>query len=214
MALSAAPTLVLGAAPRVNLMPRAELDRRANRRLIARWGRVIVVALLIVVAASGVTFWLQSSAQHGLDAENARTTDLLGQMAALQPVSAKLLLETELQTLRVDAMAADLPWASLLSTVSEALPESVSVSGFALTAGGAPTGDDPTAEIGSHGTLSLTSENSTDVVALVRKLRGLDGVRSVDSWSASAETGSFDYTVRIVFDQSFYTGDFDEEVAE
>ncbi|CAI9392044.1 hypothetical protein [Microbacterium sp. T2.11-28] len=212
MTYTATPALVLGAAPRVNLMPRAEIERRANRKLIGLWGRGTVLALLLVVVTAAVTFWLQSSATQQLNAENMRTTDLLGQLAELQPVSAKLQLEAELRDLRAEAMSTDLEWAALTSTVGAALPESVSVSGFALTAGGAPVADDPSAEVGSYGTLTLTSEDPTDVVALVRSLRDVTGVRSVDSWSASAETGLFEYTVRIVFDQSFYTHAYEEGV--
>lgn len=211
MALSVAPTLVLGAAPRVNLMPRAEVERRATQKLVGRWIRGVLATLVVVIVASALTFWLQASAQYRLDAENARSADLLEQVAALQPVNAKLLLETELAQLRADAMATDMSWAALTETIEQKLPASVVISGFALTAGGAPATDDPATEIGAAGTLTLTSEDSTDVVALVRQLRGVAGILSVDSWSASALDDAFEYTIRIVFDQTFYSGRYIEE---
>lgn len=208
MALSAAPALVLGAAPRVNLMPRAEVERREAQKLVGQWIRGVLATLIIVVVASALTFWLQTSAQHRLDAENARSAQLLDQVAALQPVNAKLMLETELTQLRADAMATDMSWAALTTTIEQKLPASAEISGFALTAGGAPATTEPTSEIGAAGTLTLTSEDPTDVVALVRQLRGVAGILSVDSWSASAVDDAFEYTIRIVFDQSFYSGRF------
>lgn len=211
---SGAPALVIGGPPRVNLMPRAEVERRQRNGLLRRWLWGLVAALAVVVLAVAAAFVLQAAAAVRLVTEQARTTTLLSQIAELQPVSKKIALQDELSGFRSQAMATDLVWSNLVGAVEPALPAGVSLTGFALVPGGAPVGDDPTAELGASGQLTLTSTAPTEIVAVVRSLRGVPGIRTVDVWSAQSDEAGFAYTLRITYDQSFYTGAYAAEVTE
>lgn len=206
MALASAPALTVGAAPRVNLLPRSERERRGRNALLRRWVWALVGALAVVVIASAGAFSLLLASQVRLGVENTRTQTLLSQIAALQPVSQKLALEEDLQAFRTDAMAADLAWTGLLATVQAVLPPGVTVSGFDLGPGGVPATDDPTTEIGAFGEVRLWSQTPTEIVTLVRSLRPIEAVLQVDGWETTAEEAGYTYVLRIAFDQSVYTG--------
>lgn len=214
MALASAPALTVGAAPRVNLMPRSERERRGRNALLRRWAWGLVAALLVVVLAAAGASALQLMAQQRLALENARTQTLLTQIAELQPVSRKLALEEDLAGFRSAAMASDLEWSGLLSTVQTVLPPGVTVDGFVFAPGGVPATDDPATEIGAFGELTLWSQTPTEIVTLVRALRPIPSVLQVDGWEAKAEEAGYAYVLRIAFDQTVYTHAFAEEAAE
>ncbi|GEP49314.1 hypothetical protein FVP74_13810 [Microbacterium saccharophilum] len=214
MALAHPAVSGLGGMPRVNLMPRAEIDRRERGILVRRWLRGVVAALAVVALLAGGAFWLQATAAVRLALENARTNDLLSQVAALAPVRAKLDLVSELEGFRTQAMGADLEWSRLTSLAETALPEGVVLTGFTLTAGLLPVGEDPAAEIGASGDLTLESDSPLETGAFIRSIRGLDGVLSADGREVKAETGVYTYLIRIDYDQTAYTGDFAVEVSE
>ena len=203
-----------GGAPRVNLMPRAETERRERARLARRWIGALLAALLLVAAASGLAFGLQIMAVQRLAVEQARTTALLGQLADLGDVQRALDLETGLQTFRADAMATDLRWSPLIATVQQQLTGGVSIAGFSLAPGPAPQDDDPTAAVGVSGTLTLSSATPTEIVPIVRALRPLPGVLEADGWQSTAEQDSYSYEIRIALDQSVYTGAYARREAE
>lgn len=203
-----------GGAPRVNLMPRAETERRERSALARRWVGALLAALLLVGAASAGAFYLQFSAALRLASENARTSALLTDLAALADVRQALDLGTELRGYRADAMANDLSWSGLLRTVQSALPPGVSTSGFNLTPGGMPQGDDPTVEVGVSGTVTLTSATPAEIVPIIRALRALPGVLEADGWQVMEEQGAYTYEMRLTVDQSIYSGAYAEEVDE
>jgi hypothetical protein len=205
---------LLGAPPRVNLMPRAETERRERSALAKRWAAALLAAVVLVGAASAGAFWLQFSAGLRLATENTRTTMLLGQLAALSDVRQALDLETELVAFRADAMANDLSWSRLLATVQQALPPGVSTTGFSLTPGGIPQGEDPAAEIGATGTVTLTSTTPAEIVPIIRALRAVPGVLEADGWQVMEEQDAYSYELRIAVDQSVYTGAYAGEEAE
>jgi len=212
---TANPVLQVGnAAPRVNLMPRAETERRERARLARRWIAALVGALLLVVAASGLAFALQVVATQRLTAEQARTTSLLGQLADLGDVQRALDLEADLQKFRADAMATDFRWGPLIATIQQQLPAGVTITGFSLAPGPAPQGEDPAAETGVSGTLTLSSATATEIVPLVRALRPLPAVLEADGWQTTAEQDAYSYEIRIALDQSLYTGAYAQEAAE
>lgn len=206
MALASAPSLTLGGAPRVNLLPRAVIERRERSGLIRKWGWGLASAFGVVVLATGGAYALQLGAQQRLDAENARTIDLLGQVAALQPVNQKLQLESELADFRTQAMGTDLKWAGVLTTLRSALPSDVGVVEYSLAPGGLPQGDDPTVETGVQGTISFTSGTSNDIVELIRTVRALPGVIDADGWANTLSGSEYRYDLRVTLDQSVYTG--------
>ncbi|WP_299091415.1 hypothetical protein [uncultured Microbacterium sp.] len=214
MALASTSALVVGGAPRVNLLPRAVTERRERSILLRKWGWGLVAALAVVVLAAAGTYVLQFAAQQRLAAENTRTNDLLVQVAALQPVSQKLQLQTELGDFRVQAMGTDLEWTGLLDSIRTALPADVGIIEYTLAPGGLPQGDAPDAGVGAQGTVNFTSATPTDIVGLIRSVRTLPGIIDADGWASTLSGSEYRYELRVTFDQTVYTGTFAAEATE
>ena len=64
----------------------------------------------------------QVCADHRLAAEQARTNELLTEIASLSEVSQALATEAELTDFRTQAMATDLAWSPVLAKVTGVLP--------------------------------------------------------------------------------------------
>lgn len=203
--------------PRVNLMPRAEVQRRERDALARRWGIALLAAVAVVALASAATFWVKWGVEQRLAADQLRSSELLTDLAALSDVSRAVSLRTDLEAFRADAMVSDMSWTTLFDGVAAALPPGVVVTGFDLTTGAAPAGTDPTAEFGLGGMLELRSPTPIDIAPTVRSLRDLPGVVSMEPLAVTSEvTGGSDqrvyiYRVLAVFDQTLYTGAFAEE---
>lgn len=205
------PSFALGAMPRVNLMPRAEIERRERSSLLRRWAWALAGALFVVVLAAAGTFALQAAAALRLAVENERTNELIAEMAALQPVREQLALQGDLGAFRAQAMGTDLEWTSLLATIQAALPADVTVTGFDLAPAGLPQGEEPAAEIGAQGSLALLGPSPIDIVDLTRDIRAQSSVMWVDVWVQELKDNQYRYDLRIAFDQSVYSGEFQEQ---
>ncbi|MDN3496120.1 hypothetical protein QL996_09290 [Planococcus sp. APC 4015] len=206
-----APAVGFVPAPRVNLMPRAETERRGRSALARRWTLAVVVTLSVVAAASAFAFTMQIAAAARLAIENARTTSLLGDLAALSDVRGALALQDELEVFRADAMGTDVEWLPLLDRLQPAIPAEAAVVGFHLAPGGLPVGEEPADEIGVTGTLTVISTTVDDVTSIVRAIRPMSGVLEVDSWNTVYENGYYRHELRITLDQTLYTGDYATE---
>jgi hypothetical protein len=218
MALASSPGYGIGGVPRVNLMPRAEIERRERSVLLTRWGWGLIGALAVVVLAIGAAFWMQLTAESKLAAANARTTSLLGEIAALADVREAVALDAELTDFRSQAMAADLKWGALVQPIEEILPDDASLSGFTLSAGAIPVGEDPALEVGAAGSYTIASVTPLDVVKTSRDARGLPGVLMADTWEMTSSGGMearlYEYILQVTIDQSVYTGEYATEAAE
>ncbi|WP_106813667.1 hypothetical protein [Microbacterium timonense] len=205
-------------APLINLMPRAEIERRARASLLRRWAWGIVVALTLVAITSGGAFALRFGAEVRLAAENLRTTALLTDLAALSDVRAAIALENELGDFRAQAMASEFDWRTLVAMVQDVTPAGVTIAGFDLAAGPVPAGDDPAAEVGAAGTFTFESATPLEIVPLIRAVRPLPGVMDADGWELTSEgetgTRTYTYILRVTVDQSIYTGAYAKEESE
>jgi hypothetical protein len=197
--------------PRVNLMPRSEIARRERDKLVTLWVWIvlgaIVVALLIIAGAFAFKFL----ADQRLAAEQTETNALLTEIAALSEVSQALSTQGELTDFRSEAMAADLAWSPAIAKITGILPADATLTGFDMTVGGEPQGDDPTAEQGLVGTVSIDSATPLDIVAIIRALRGVDGVLFADGQSVTSSQiseGRYAYQLDVQFDQSVYSNQY------
>lgn len=211
---SAPPAFVLGGLPRVNLMPRAEVARREQGRLLRRWAWGFVAALAVVALATAGAFYLSFAAQQRLDAANAATQSLLVELGGLTDVRAALELETSLEGFRVDAMATQVDWPELIDTLAKSLPDGAIASGFDVVTGAAPIGDDPAVEVGTTVTMTVTSAEVIDVVPLVRGVRATEGILDAEAWQVNTDEAGYSYLLKLTTDQSFYTGDYVAEDSE
>lgn len=197
--------------PRVNLMPRSEVVRRERESVIRAWVwgvlGAILVALLIIAAALALKFF----ADQRLVAEQNRSDQLLTELNSLAEVSAALANEQELDGFRTEAMSADFDWTPVVQSVVAILPAEAVLTGFDLTSGGTPQGDEPESEPGLIGTISVDSPTPLDIVQIIRALRDVPGVLAADGQSvtqSSVSEGRFAYMLTVTFDQSIYSGSF------
>jgi hypothetical protein len=195
--------------PRINLMPRSELMRRERESVTRRWVWVVLGAIVLALVIIAGAFTLSWVAEQRLAAEQAHTNQLLVELSGLSEVSTALAAEQELTKFRSDAMVADFVWAPLLAKVAGALPADASLTGYDVTGGGAPQGDDPTQEAGLTGTFSFTSPTPIDIVATIRSLRQVDGILLADGQSLTSGSiveGTYSYILDVTFDQTIYSG--------
>lgn len=197
--------------PRVNLMPRVEVARRERDQVVRRWVWIVFGAILVALLVIAGSFTLKFFADQRLAAEHARTNTLLTEIAALSEVSRALALEAELADFRAGAMATDLAWTPAVAKISGILPPDTAITGFDFAVAGVPQGDDPTLEQGIVGTIAIDSPTPLDIVAIIRSLRGVEGVLYADGQSVTSSqqsVGRYAYVLDVVFDQSIYSGDY------
>ncbi|MGN8025419.1 hypothetical protein [Microbacterium sp. 22242] len=212
-----------GGTPRVDLLPRSEVERRERDALGRTWVRAGLLAILLAIVLIAAAFAVNLFAQQRLAAEQARSSQLIGQIAGLSDVSNALKTEADLTRFRADAMGSDLSWTAILNRIRGTLPAGTSLVGFELTTGAAPAtaGDGKADEkaaktaVGLTGTLTLDSGTALDLGAYVRSLRTVDGVLTADAnstTSGATAAGRFTYKVDITFDQTVYSGSYTKAV--
>ncbi len=105
-------------------------------------------------------------------------------------------------------MGNDFAWLPVFAVIETGLPANVRLTGFDVTSGAAPE-KDATGAIGLSGTITFDSNTPLASGPLIRRLRAIKGVASVDgsSLTESAQVkGAMVYTLDIAFDQSIYSG--------
>ncbi|MFH8252506.1 hypothetical protein ACH3VR_19215 [Microbacterium sp. B2969] len=212
MAKSMVPALA--GVPRINLMPKMEIIRRERDALIRGWVWGVFAAILVTLAIIAAAFAFKWVSDQRLVAEQAHTNDLLVQLSALSEVSSALATQSELESFRSDAMVTDFAWAPVMASVKGILPSDVVFTGFSMKTGGTPVGDDPTAEPGLVGTLTLDSPTPIDIVGTVRSLRQVDGVLAADGQAVTSSNvieGHYAYEITVQFDQSVYSGQYEAD---
>jgi hypothetical protein len=208
---SAAPSIPFGGIPRVNLIPRSELDRRERASAARKWIWGVVGAILASLALIAGAMTINWLADQRLLVEQARTNALLTELASLSEVSGAIASERELIDYRAQSAGSDFAWAPVVAELRRALPSGVELVGFALTTGGVPQGEDPAAEVGLVGSLTLSSPNAIDIAQTVRAMRALAGVADADGRLVSTSqqsVGAYTYEISVAFDQSIYSGRF------
>ncbi|MEV7619531.1 hypothetical protein AB0N59_05255 [Microbacterium sp. NPDC089321] len=223
----ARPNAPTSTTPRVNLLPRSEIERRERDRLGGTWVRVVIGAVILAALLVGAAFAWNAFAQQRLLAERTKTTELLGEISALSEVSQALSTERELIDFRAESMGSDIVWASVLNRVQDAVPRGDALIGFELTPGAVPAALPAEADqeardeaaskaVGLTGTVTVQSAGPENMIPFTDALRKIEGVAVSDARALSS--GEFyQYVVDITFDQSVYSGQYgtsDEEAGQ
>lgn len=131
--------LVVGGAPRVDLLPPEVRVRRQD----ARVNRVLVLVLVAVVALSGLTVLGAKAVADGsaarLAAAQERTAQLLAQQQRYAEVSTAKARLAAARAARASVAGTVIDWRAYLSSVSATLPSGVHVVGATVDTAGADT---------------------------------------------------------------------------
>ncbi|MGC4152799.1 MAG: hypothetical protein QM628_06935 [Propionicimonas sp.] len=201
--------LAVAGVPRVNLLPAAELQRRAAGVLVRRWVAGLMATAVVVSGLVAAAYWERTVAAQQLAAEQARTLDLNGELAGLSHVSQALAERTTLTTLRGQAMGADIQWRPLFTDLTSTLPRGSELAGFDLVTGINPADEvDPGTGIGLIGRLTVHTDDPADQDRMIDKLRALDITLSADAGALTSEDeDGFSFVVEFVLDQTHYSGE-------
>lgn len=201
--------IVLGGVPRVNLLPAAELQRRAASALIRRWVAGLAATAVVVSGLVVAAHWERGIAERQLAAEQARTINLNAELANLSHVSQAIADRGALSELRAATMGNDLKWRALFADLTRALPNGATLTGFELATGTNPAaGADPGIGIGVLGSLTVNTADPADQNRMIDKLRTLDTVLAADAGSlTSAGEDGYAFVVEFVVDQTHYSHD-------
>lgn len=235
MMLTKSPPLAYGVAPRVNLLPPAERERRDRDALTRRWAGIAAAAAGVVVLALLGMVLLEQSARSGLADEQQRTDVLTRELATYHEVSTATRDKTGYEAYRAQVMGTDLSWTGLFGALRAQVPGAASITGFDVataipdapgtgsTASPAPTGS-PVGGAGTTSadgsmpaaapvgtavtvTLTVTSKRPLDQQAVVTGLEKVPGVLDVELGGISSEQyPAYSATSVVYLDDSVYSG--------
>jgi hypothetical protein len=124
--------LVIGAAPRADLLPtEVHVDRRQRAAARRAWAGVVVIAIAVGLgtAAAGVN---RMSAQDDLVAAEAETATLLQQQLQYKDVRVAEHDSTLLESAQEVGGGTEIDWSATLSAVQRVLPADVVISGVSI----------------------------------------------------------------------------------
>ncbi|MBO1901114.1 hypothetical protein J4H92_04020 [Leucobacter weissii] len=203
-----------GGTPRVNLLPREVVERRAQRTILKNWGFRLLGAVVVVGVVCVLLFAWQAIAALRLSAVQADGQALLTQIAAKSEIGELLNREQELTGFRAEARSTDLSWERTIDRIREALPDDGWVCAYELRSGAEPSGD-PETGVGFVGTVTVCGPFPAGS-AFMGDILSVKGVASATvlegSWDD--EIDAYAHTVEIAFDQTVYAGHDDEEAGE
>lgn len=206
------PDLVYAGAPRVNLMPRSETDRREREALTRKWMWGVLGAVVVALLFIGATYAMTVLADQRYAAAQAETNNLTTQLAGLSGINQALASQRELTQFRAEAMGADFAWAPVIDEVTGALPPGVTITGFAVTSGGNPVpGTKPEDAVGLTGTFTFTSHTPLDMGPTIQSIRASKGVMDADGkalTSGGTTAATYTYLLTVTFNQTIYSGQY------
>jgi hypothetical protein len=129
------PQLTLGGMARANLLP-PEVGLAVQAKVLHRGLSILVVAMIVVVGAGfgGATFYAMQTRQ-ALDAETARTADLLAQQAKFSEVR-KVTNALKLSTAaRQVGSSTAIDWESYVQAIQGSLPVGTAITTFTADSG-------------------------------------------------------------------------------
>lgn len=201
----------LGAAPRVSLMP-PELGERNRQLGVQRGLRLLMFTVIVlVIAAIGGAWYLAFSANLQMQAEQARTADLLLEQQQYADVQAAIRdVQLGEAALRVGG-STEIDWKDYLSRVQASLPEGVVLDSFTVDAA-TVTQQYPQSSIPLQGariaTLQFSAISPTlpEIPAWLTALRDLPGFVDATPGSVSrAGDGRYTASIEMHIDAEAYS---------
>lgn len=204
-----------GQAPRVDLLPASEKERRARIALAQRWGAIAVGAIAVIGLLSSAALGWRLMSSSALTSEQNTSSSLLASLAGFSEVSTALNTTERVNSLRPRAMSTDIDWVGVYRSLDEKLPSGAEIVGLSMAVGGAPTGDVPAES--TPGVFIASTIESTDPVdhaELMQSFATIPGVLGVNmTLLTESGTGAYFYDTTISFNQDIYSGKHEGEAS-
>lgn len=211
--------LILGAEPRVDLLPPEVLKARAAKATRRRLGLGVLGAVVVVVLGVGATFALSVQAQVDLLTAQARTTELIiaqGEYSEVTKVQYHLDLARAAQQV---GASTEIAWKPYLDQVQATLPASVSIDQVTIDSA-TPIAVYEQATTPLQGarmatiSFSATSSVLPDVPAWLRSLATLPGFADALPGSVTLDetTGIYTASITMHVNDAAFSGRFAPEV--
>ncbi|MCX7523191.1 hypothetical protein OSC27_13010 [Microbacterium sp. STN6] len=209
--------LILGAEPRVHLLPPEVLAQRHARGVRRALGLGVVGVLVIIVAATGAATLVANEAQSQLEAERDTTVQLLSQQSKLSDVRTVQQQVSLVQAAQQVGASTEIDWKAYLEKVQATLPANVTITSVTVdSASPLAQYSQPTAPLqGARvATLSFAATSPTlpQVPAWLTGLSSLTGFADATPGSVALDPATGTYTVDITmhindaaFDKRFVT---------
>jgi len=208
-------TVVVGAEPRVDLLP-VEVHVGRRQRALARraWLGVVVVGVLIALATAGAGLHAARSAA-GLTSAEGETNSLLQQQQKYAEVRTTEQQSALIQAGQQVGAATEIAWKPYVSELQTALPSGVTIGALGIDAAGptaayaqstTPLEGQRTATI----TATVNSPNIPSVPEWTDSLRGLRGYvdSSITSISRQSSTNGYTADITIHINEQAYDGKY------
>ncbi len=205
-------SLTVGGTPTVNLLPPGEVERRSLRTLKFRWLSVSLAALLVVAVESAIGVSWTARAISDQDAAAGNSAQLQSQLAQYSEIIGIQAARRSLESFGAQAGSNDQDWAPLIAEIRAVLPAGVSLVGFRLIPGAAPTkGSDSATQVGLTGSLTFSASTTAAQPETIARLRTVKTFLDVDAGALSADdpSGGFTFVATFSADQTRYTGQFE-----
>lgn len=200
-----------GGVPRVDLLPREIVAKRAQRDLMKTWGvRTLLAILVLVVAVAGMLAWQGVTAMRLANAQT-QGLNLLTEIGAKAEIQELVNAEVHLDGFTKEALATDLPWVESVGKILEKFPEGASLCAYALTSGAAPSGD-PSLQVGLSGTFVICGPFPS-AIPYLRDATSVAGVMhaTVLQGEYDPTLNTYAHTIYVEFDQSVYVSVAEED---
>lgn len=215
MSRKTSETVVVGAKPQTDLLPKAVKEAIRRRPIVRRLVFVVaLVALVTILAVVGATF-LALTAQARLAEEQARSETLLLQQLEYAEARAVSGAVDEAVTARAIATGSEADWNALLGEIRGTLPEGVILTSVAGEIRAADTGEEIPLRQNSVGsfTINAISDTVPNVEAWIAELETLTGFAGIAPpvTVTGGEGSVYTVSIEVLLDEEAFLGRYAED---
>lgn len=213
--------LVLGAEPRVQLLPQSVRDRERAAQVRRRLAMFVVLALVLVGGAYAFAWMRNDIAKNELLSAQAETTAILADQSTYAEGTRAAALVDGIQVAQTATTANEVLWTPILNDIAAMMPEGTRYSQI-VALGQAPwepalpvEGPLRTSRTASI-LFSVYSPVVLDAAVVVPQLQGLTGYLDsrFDSSLWVDDEALYQTTIRVMFDREAVSARFGETAAE
>ena len=211
---SVSDQLVLGAEPRVDLLPPEVKARKKTKTTRRRLIGALIGAVVLVAAGMAAASWQAGQSQADLADAQARTIDLLSSQAKYSEVTKVQAAVDTTAAARQFGSATEVDWKAYLSSIRAVLPADVSIDTVTVDSASPLVGFEQatvplqTARVATL-TLGLTSPNLPSVPQWLEAMKDLPGFADANPGSiVRSESGTYKVGLTLHINAGAYSNRF------